>query len=215
MATRVAGTLTAAAPAESETATQQPSPTESVRPLGTESPGQSPTPTATAPNAGISLNCDETYQRVRLIDRGSEGRTLIVDEWTGSTWDTRWRYDGGDPNIRQLTDRAGAYSLGGCRQLLVVPLLYTGSGAVIELHVFEWTDEGAVEVHSDNGTHGDWQIVANQLRFERSLYLYDEPNCCPCNREVTEHEWNGSAFIEVETEIRPTYTGTPPPICQP
>ncbi|MFP3853986.1 MAG: hypothetical protein ACLFWD_06800, partial [Anaerolineales bacterium] len=163
LATRVAGTLTAAAPADAETPTQEPSPTESVTSTPTEPPSQTATSTAAAPDDGVSLNCDGIFQRVRLIDQGSEGRTLIVDEWTGSNWDTRWRFDGGDPNIRQLTDRAGAYSFDSCQQLLVVPLLYTGSGAVIELRVFEWTGEGAVEVHTDNGTHGDWQIAGDRL----------------------------------------------------
>ena len=137
-----------------------------------------------------------------------------MDHWTNNGWQTKWEYEAGDPTIRQLTERAGAYSFGGCQHLIVAPRLYSGSGAVLELHIFQWTGEGVIEVYANDGINGDWQAIGDRIRFENSLYLFDEPNCCPCNRQVTEHQWNGSAFIEVETEIRPTYTGTPPAICQ-
>ncbi len=149
-----------------------------------------------------------------MIDRAQAGQSVIVEQWSQSGWQRQWEFDGGDPAIRQITERAGAYRFGACQQLVAVPFLYTGSGAVIELHIFEWVGDEAIEVYTNNGTHGDWHVSEDRIRFERSLYLYDEPNCCPCNREIVEHRWNGNAFVKAESEIQPTYTGTPPPICQ-
>lgn len=214
IASQVAATLNAI---EAE-ATMPPSPTDQPATSDTTATEQQvPTtsPSPEPPPDGVSLNCDGTYQRVRVINRAEAGQSVIIDQWTEAGWQQEWEYDGGDPVIRQITERAGVINLAACQQLVAVPLLYTGSGAVIELHVFQWTGDDAVEVYSNNGTHGDWQVIDDRIRFERSLYLYDEPNCCPCNREIVEHQWNGGAFIEVETEIRPTYSGTPPAICQP
>jgi hypothetical protein len=211
LATRVAATLRAITPVASESntpeATQQP--TSSLPP--TETPTNTPSP----PEEGVSLNCDGTYQRVRLINDSASGPTLTVDRWVGDRWQPAWDFSAGDPDIRHLTDRAGAYSFGGCQRLIVLPVLYSGSGAVLNLRIFEWVGDSALEVYSNDGTHGDWQIEENRVRFIRSLYLFQEPNCCPCNREAQEHEWNGIDFTQVNNEINPTYTGTPPPICRP
>lgn len=213
LATSVAATLTAlpATGAPAPTATAMPTAT----PVPTASPSPTPNPTVTSPPPadGVSLNCDGSYQRVRLEDAGAAGRSLHVDNWTGSAWQTAWSFNAGDPMIRQLEEEAGARSFGGCRQLIVVPLRYTGSGAVLELQVFGWNGDEVVELYENDGVHGVWQQQGNMLIFEESLYLFDEPNCCPCNRQISSHQWNGSAFIEVSTDIEPTYSGTPPPMC--
>ncbi len=208
LATAVAATLTAQPTSSAIPPTAPPSLT----------PEPTPAPTATAvpspPPDAVSLNCDGTYQRLRLLDGGAAGRSLRLDRWEGG-WHEVWSLEGGDPMIRQLASEAGLYAFGGCRQLIVAPLRYAGSGAVLELHVLAWTGGKVVEVYQNDGIGGDWRRDGDRLVFEKSLYLYNEPNCCPCNRQVTVHRWNGSAFLEEETEIRPTYSGTPPPICQP
>lgn len=213
LATSVAATLTALPTTEVPLPTSTEAPTSAPTP--TESPSPTPEPTATDPPPpdGVSLNCDGTYQRVRLEDAGAAGRSLYIDNWIGSGWENVWAFDAGDPMIRQLSEKAGARSFGGCRQLVLLPLRYAGSGAVLELQVLGWTGDGVVELYQNDGVHGAWQQNGDQLLFEESLYLFGEPNCCPCNRQFSTHRWNGSAFVEVSTEIEPTYSGTPPPIC--
>lgn len=172
-------------------------------------------PTATPPPFGVSINCDGTYQRVMLAGGDGLAHTLHLFDWIGGEWELVWTFEAGDPAIRQLSGRMGLHSFGGCRRLLVVPLRYEGSGAVLELHIFAYSDGEVVEVYTNDGFVGEWEIQGDRLRFEELLYLYDEPTCCPCNRQVTIHRWDGTAFIEDSSEISPTYTGTPPPICQP
>jgi hypothetical protein len=194
-----------------------PTATATATPTMTPEPTTPPTSTATPspPSDGVSLNCDGSYQRLRVLDGGDTGRSLHLDSWEGGAWHEVWSLEAGDPMIRQLTAEAGLYAFGGCRQLIVAPLRYAGSGAVLELQVLAWTGDAVVEVYRNDGIGGDWRQDGDRLVFEKSLYLYNEPNCCPCNRERSVHRWNGTAFLEEQTEINPTYTGTPPAICQP
>lgn len=181
-------------------------------------PGGAPPPATSAvppPAGGVSFNCDGAYQRFRLEDGGASGKTAFVDSWNGTTWINVWSVAGGDPMIRQITDEAGLYSFGGCQQLVVVPLMYSGSGAVLELSVYAWAGGAMVEVYRHEGVHGGWSPVASSIRFEESIYLYGEPNCCPCNRQSLEHTWNGSAFVQTASVVNPTYSGTPPAECTP
>lgn len=209
LATRVAGTL--------EVLTAQ-SPTDSpVPPTTTPSPTSTPTgvpASPTPPSGGVSLNCDGTYQRTRL-EPGPAGRTLYVDQWREGRWRQAWSYNAGDPQVRQVTERAGAYQFGECRRLIVVPILYRGSGAVLELHVFAWQDGDVREVYTDDGIQGAWEKDGERLVFREAVYLYDEPNCCPCNRRISVHVWDGTRFTRASQEDRPTYTGTPPAYCTP
>jgi hypothetical protein len=184
-------------------------------------PGGSPAtpppvlPTPTAPPGGVSLNCDGTYQRLRITDGGPAGRTVSVDNWDGSSWVNVWNWPGGDPMVRQITDEAGIYPFGDCQQLVVVPMVYGGSGAVLELTIHVWTGSGLDEVYLHEGTHGTWSLSGDSVIFEESVYLHGEPNCCPCNRQVLQHTWDGAAFVQTGSAIVPTYSGTPPPECAP
>lgn len=190
-------------------------------PEGTPYPTQHPTitampsPTHTPPPDGISLNCDGTYQRVRVVDGGAAGKTVFVDNWNGSDWVEVWRVEGGDPMNQQIEDSAGPYLFGECTYLVIVPILYGGSGAVVELTIYAWDGVGMVEVYRHDGVHGDWQKLGDMITFEESIYLYDEPNCCPCNRQYLEHTWDGVAFQQTGSLITPTYEGEPPEYCQP
>ena len=170
-------------------------------------------PTPTAPAGGVSLNCDGTYQRLRITDGGAAGKTASVDNWDSSSWVNVWNWAGGDPMVRQITNEAGLYSFGGCQQLVVVPMVYGGSGAVLEMTVHVWNGSGLTEVYLHEGTHGTWSHSGANLTFEESVYLYGEPNCCPCNRQYLQHTWDGSAFVQTGSAVNPTYSGTPPPEC--
>lgn len=176
-------------------------------------PPPSPAAMATPPPGGVSLNCDATYQRVRLTDAGAAGKTLWVDSWNGSSWVNVWSVAGGDPNIRQIEDEVGAYQFLGCQSLIVLPIRYSGSGAHLELTIYRWDGPGLSEVYQHEGTHGAWSKVGDSVEFQESLYLFNEPNCCPCNRQALTHTWNGVAFLETASSITPTYTGTPPAEC--
>jgi hypothetical protein len=133
--------------------------------------------------------------------------------WDGSSWVNVWNWAGGDPMVRQITNEAGLYSFGGCQQLVVVPMVYGGSGAVLELTIHVWNGSGLTEVYLHEGTHGTWSRSGANLAFEESVYLYGEPNCCPCNRQYLQHTWDGSAFVQTGSAVNPTYSGTPPPEC--
>jgi hypothetical protein len=163
----------------------------------------------------VSLNCDGTYQRLRITDGGASGKTVSVDNWDGTTWVNVWNWYGNDPMVRQIEAEAGLYSFGGCRQLVIVPVRYAGSGAVLELTIHAWNGSGLSEIFYIDGTHGSWSKTGDSILFEESVYLYGEPNCCPCNRQYLEYTWNGSAFVQTGSAINPTYTGTPPAQCAP
>ncbi len=94
-------------------------------------------------------------------------------------------------------------------------MVYSGSGAVLELAVYAWSGGGLIEVYRHEGVHGSWSAIGSIVRFEESIYLYGEPNCCPCNRQILEHAWNGSAFVQASSVVNPIYSGTPPAECAP
>ncbi len=182
-------------------------------PTPTLQPSETPTPTPGIPEEGVSLNCDGTYQRLLTSEGGSLGTTLTLQTWNGASWDSLWAIASGNPMERQFEDTAGFYPFGGCEQLLVVPLRYTGSGAALELSIYRWDGTTMEQVYYQNGTHGSWRIEGPRVYFTRSVYLYGEPNCCPCNVEEVIHRWTGTEFVEEGTTLTPTYQGTPPPEC--
>ncbi len=174
-----------------------------------------PTVTPVPPAGGVSLNCDGTYQRLRITDGGASGKTISVDNWDGSSWINVWNLAGGDAMIRQIEAEAGYYTFGGCQKLVIVPMRYSGSGAILELSIHVWNGAGLTQVYFNDGVHGSWSKVGDNVIFEESLYLFDEPNCCPCNRQTLQYTWDGTAFNQTGSAITPTYSGTPPPICVP
>ena len=174
-----------------------------------------PTSSAPPPAGGVSLNCDGTYQRFRLTDGGAAGRTAWADRWDGASWVNVWSLAGGDPMIRQIETEAGLYSFGGCQQLVVIPLRYAGSGAVLELLVYAWTGGGLAEVYRRDGAHASWSAAGSDLVFDESVYLFGEPNCCPCNRQTSVHSWDGASFTATSSSVQPIDSGAPRPECTP
>lgn len=189
-------------------------PVETLLPTTPPTFTPAPSSTFTPPPEGMSLNCDGTYQRVRVVDGGATGKIVYVDNWDGSTWVEIWRLEGGDPMNQQIEDDSGPYLFGECQYLVIVPILYGGSGAVLELTIYAWDGAGVVEVYAHDGVHGDWEKLGNMITFEESLYLYGESNCCPCNRQYLEHTWDGAAFDQTGSLIVPTYEGDPPDHCR-
>jgi hypothetical protein len=182
-------------------------------------PGAAPAspepPTAVPPVGGVSLQCDGTYQRFRLTDGGAAGKTASVDLWDGTSWTNIWNWFGGDPMIKQIEDEAGLYSFGGCEQLVVIPERVVGSGAILQLTIHRWNGAGLTEIFYIDGVHGSWTHTGDGILFEESVYLFNEPNCCPCNRQYLQFTWNGSGFDQTGSVVNPTYEGAPPPECTP
>jgi|GEM_PF-2282485 len=215
-------------PVVSLTPTPRPSATPTFAEKLTETPSHAPTPTAiiksTVPSVtpvpvspgsdAVSLNCDDTYQRLRSDLGSAQGDQIWVDRWNGQTWVTAWNYAAGDPQVQHIEPEVGFYAFGPCQKLLVVPVRVTGSGAILDLSVYAWVSSTLEQVLSKEGVHGTWFQQNETLTFEESVYLYGEPNCCPCNRQFTHEVWDGAAFIQMDQHTEPTYSGTPPPECQ-
>lgn len=178
-------------------------------------PTPAPTLTATPPPGGVSMGCDGVYQRFRVTDGGASGKTVSVDVWNGVTWVNVWNWFGGDPMIKQIQPEVGLYSFGTCETFVVVPEVYAGSGALLKLTIHRWNGAGLTQVFNLEGDQATWAHTGNGIRFEDSIFLYGEPHCCPCNRQVRQFTWNGSAFVQTASAVNPTYSGTPPPYCAP
>lgn len=210
LATAVEPTLVGPTPVEPTPVEPTPVPPTPIPPTPVP-----PTVTPVPPAGGVSLNCDGTYQRLRITDGGASGKTISVDNWDGSSWINVWNIAGGDAMIRQIEAEAGYYTFGGCQKLVIVPIRYSGSGAILELSIHVWNGAGLTQVYFNDGVHGSWSKVGDNVIFEESLYLFGEPNCCPCNRQTLQYTWDGTAFNQTGSAITPTYSGTPPPICVP
>jgi hypothetical protein len=188
-------------------------PTLTPTPTITPSPTVTITPSPTVPADGVSLNCDGTYQRLNILDGGLGGVTLSVDNLVNGSWNPVWAINSGDPNQKQFEEETGLYPFGGCQQLLIVPVRFSGSGALLQLVIYAWNGATMELVYDENGTHGSWDQLGDSIRFEHSVYLYGEPNCCPCNTEIFFHRWEDDEFVEDGISLEPTYSGTPPAQC--
>ena len=161
------------------------------------------------------MNCDDTYQRFTLEDRGIEGRVARLDVWSQAGWVTVYTLEGGDPMERQIDYTAGLYSFGTCTQMLALPLIYSGSGAYLDLTIYAWNGSTMISVLSLGGlTHGSWWLADRMMGVNYSIYLYNEPTCCPCYTQSDRYYWDGSQFSFDNTEQVPTFSGDPPEECQ-
>lgn len=200
-------------PPPTEKPTEPPTPTEVIRP---SEPSVTPFVPLAKPTDkdAISLNCDDTYQRLRSDLGSAKGDQIWVDRWDGQTWVNAWNYASGDPQVQHIEPEVGFYTFGPCQKLLVAPVRVTGSGAILDLSVYVWDGKTMTLALFKEGVHGTWFQQNETLTFEESVYLYNEPNCCPCNRQFTHEVWDGAAFIQMDKHTEPTYTGDPPPECQ-
>ncbi len=174
-----------------------------------------PTSTPPPPPDGVSMNCDNTYQRYYIEDKGAQGKVAHVNSWDGSRWNAAWTFAAGDPMERQIDATAGLYSFGTCTKMVVIPLIYSGSGAYLELTVFAWNGSTAISVLSLGGlSHGSWWSSERSLGVNYSIYLYNEPNCCACYTQSDRYYWDDTQFTFDNSEQIPTFSGDPPAECQ-
>lgn len=218
--TSVAGTLTAAAglhPAATPQILSQPQASPTGNPTPEPIPTPVPPPSATPPPNGISLNCDDTYQRVRIVDEGASGKTVAVDKWNGVQWLNVWSLASGDPMLRQLTDEAGYYQFGECRKLVLVPFQHSNPQLWFELGVFAWNGTGMLQVYFNEGYYGEWERVGDLIRF-REASLLGWVNGGPlgaCEWLTLEHTWNGTGFTQSGSLVEPVANCTPAPTAAP
>ena len=174
---------------------------------------RTPTPTRTLtkviPPGSVSLNCDGTYQRLRVVDAGSLGTTVTVDSWNGSSWEPVWTVSSGDPTIRKITSQVGFYAFGGCEKLFVLPIQYPGTTAILELIIYQWTGSGFKQVYYISAKKGSWSLAGNVLTIKRGYYVGGESPCCPCYTETISDKWNGSTFGSRSSSVNANYSPLP------
>jgi len=167
-----------------------------------------PSPTDSPPAGGLSLNCDGTYQRVRITDNGIAGKTISVDNWSGGAWVNVWNMASGDPNQRQLMPEAGTYEFGGCQKLVIVPMRSSGPHLWYELGIYAWNGVGMSQVYFNEGYYGEWTKADDVITFREASTLGGSP-LGPCEWMTLEHEWDGTDFVQIGSILEPIAGCTP------
>jgi len=208
--TAVAATL-AALPQPGEQPTSAPVATPIQFTAVPPSPTVGPVATEPPPAGGLSLNCDGSYQRVRIVDQGASGKTIALDSWNGATWATVWELSSGDPNLKQLTDQAGYYQFGECQNLVVVPFRHSNPQLWYELGIYTWNGAGMTQVYFNEGYYGEWTKAGDLVRFKEasSLGSISGGPLEPCEWITLEHTWNGAAFLQTGSLVQPVAGCTP------
>jgi hypothetical protein len=172
------------------------------------------TPTVTPPPDGISLNCDGTYQRVRIVDSGAAGKTISVDSFDGAAWVNAWNMASGDPNLKQLMDEAGWYEFLNCQKLVIVPFRHSNPQVFFELGVHVWNGAGLSQVYYNEGYYGEWEKLDDRIRFREASKLGTVNNgpLGPCEWVTLEHTWDGVDFMQTGSavDVIPNCTVTAP-----
>lgn len=174
-------------------------------PESAEDAGPAPTATDPPPPGGVSLNCDGTYQRVRITDEGINGKTISVDNWDGSAWLNAWNISSGDANLAQMLDEAGYYDFGGCEKLVVVPIRYSGPQLWFELGVYSWNGTGMTNEYFNEGYYGEWLKLGDDLQFKEAATLGTVNNgpLGACEWVTLVHTWDGANFTQTGSNIEP------------
>ena len=185
-------------------------PATTITPSSTPDPTATtaPTDTATPPPGGVSLNCDGTYQRVRITDHGVAGKTISVDNWSAGTWVNVWNAASGDPNLRQLMPEAGTYEFGDCQKLVIVPMRSSGPHLWYELGIHAWNGVGLSQVYFNEGYYGEWTKTGDVITFREANTLGGSP-LGPCEWMTLEHEWDGAGFVQIGSLLEPVPGCTP------
>lgn len=81
---------------------------------------------------------------------------------------------------------------------VVVRIRYSGTGSILEAHVLSFKG-GTTERLADITAYKGWmEYQENGYLVTQPLYLYNEPNCCPCRMETVTYTWDGATFATTD-----------------
>lgn len=82
---------------------------------------------------------------------------------------------------------------------VVVRVRYSGTGSILEAHILSFAG-GVTQTLADIVAYKGWlEYRERGYIVSQPLYLYNEPNCCPCRMETVTYLWDGTAFTVAET----------------
>ena len=121
--------------------------------------------------------------------------------YTQNTWETL----GASPSTMPLDetsffgyDRIEAVDVisltGDAVPQLVVRIRYAGTGSILEAHVLSFKGGVTASLADITAYKGWMEYQGNGYLVSQPLYLYNEPNCCPCRKETVTYAWDGVAF---------------------
>jgi hypothetical protein len=170
--------------------------------------GATPTP---VPADAIDLNCDGRYERVVTTASGNNVTAVAIEAPYGSS---QRHAVHSTPNAEvAVIENPRPLAFGGCEQLLVVPVRFSGSGSILQLMVFRWTGSEVSKVFDESAQGGRWASEGQRLLLTKPVYLYNEPNCCPCTFQERAYAWDGTRFNFVGETLKPAEPLPPPTIC--
>jgi hypothetical protein len=160
------------------------------------SPPSSASATATPlPADALDLNCDERYERlIKTFDTVTPRPSPPLIALAIEALDTGQRvmvHDTQRADIATIEDPIALRLGSGCEQLIVVPVRFAGSGSILQLMIFRWNWAGVIKVFDETVQHGRWSAEGNSLTLSGPVYLYNEPNCCPCTFQDRVYAWDG------------------------
>jgi hypothetical protein len=184
-------------------------------------PPPAPSPTATAtplPVDAVDLNCDGRYERLITATDTSVPRPVppvisITVEPLDRPAGRLAVYSTERADIAVL-ESPQALAFGACEQLIVVPVRLSGSGSILQLLVFRWNGSATAKVLEETASHGRWSASGARLTLTGAVYLYNEPNCCPCNLLERTYAWDGQRFDLVNEAIKPAEPRLMPDLCR-
>ncbi|MBN1921185.1 MAG: hypothetical protein JW892_08080 [Anaerolineae bacterium] len=130
---------------------------------------------------GIALYSQNTWEEL-----GESPSTMLLDEYSFLMFNQIEAVD-----IVSLT--------GEVLPQVVVRIRYSGTGSILEAHILSFRD-GAMQSLADITAYKGWMEYQREgYVLSYPLYLYNEPNCCPCRRETVTYTWDGAAFVTTQT----------------
>jgi hypothetical protein len=106
-----------------------------------------------------------------------------------------------------------ALALNGCEQLVFVPVRFDGTGRILQLLAYRWNGNSTTKVLDESADHGRWAAEGKWVTLSGPVYLYNEPNCCPCTFRDRMYAWDGQRFAISGDNLRPADPRPPPSIC--
>jgi hypothetical protein len=174
---------------------------ETPEPIDDLAPAPSPSPVP--PRGGLSLNCDGTYQRLRIVDNGPNGKTVYVDDWQGGAWVNVWSKTPQDPFLQQMLDEVGWYQFGGCQKLVIVPIRNGDPRVTVDLTIHAWNGATMTQVYSNSGWYGTWSKIGDIIRTREASKLGTINNgpLVACEWLTLEYTWDGSSFNQTGSSV--------------